>query len=264
MILLNPLPIRLGILALLMGSCSLTPGDVGRLSLRPGIATTKYHLRQDGPGAVGSDFFPWDIDSLQSNPVGELRAEFQLPENPWIQVLGGGYSKVDAEQSVVLDPSRTWIWNGDSISTFEGSASFERMDLAAQGSVSLTETIHLRYGARLRRYRFDGDIFTDANSESFNFDALWLSPEIGLTAFLPWDLRADVVYSGFHLGDLALGDQVLRPYGAVGELRRDFGRIDVAAGYELDHVELERPLGTAVEFAHLRVRTVYLVLDLEF
>lgn len=253
-----------GLLGILGGSCSLTSGELGRLSLQPGITTTKYHLRQDGPGAVGSDFFPWDIDSLQSNSSGQVRGEFYLPDDSWVDSLGFGYSKVDAEQSVVLDPSRTWIWNGASITTFSGSASFERMDFAALGSTPILEDIHLRYGARLRRFHFDGDIETDANEESFNFDSLWLSPELGLTFFLPWEFRADMVYSGFHLGDAALGDQVLRPYGLMGELRRDFGRIDLAAGYELDHVELERPLGTALEFAHLRVRTVYLVLDLEF
>lgn len=261
---LHPL-IILGVVALLTGSCSITPSNAARLSLRPGIATTKYHLRQDGAGSVGSDFFPWDIDSLKSNNTGEVRLEYDFGGSiPWFPIWSFDYSKIDTEQSVALDPSRTWIWNGDAVTTFEGSASFERMELGARGSTEIVDYVHLRYGLNLRRFLFDGDIFTDANAESFNFDSLWLSPEVGLTFDLPWSFQADVLYSGFHMGDAAIGDQVLRPYGATGELRRDFGRVDLAVGYALDHVELERPLGTAVEFAHLRVRTVYLVLDLEF
>lgn len=247
------------------GSCSITPNDAARLSLRPGQATTKYHLRQDGAGAVGSDFFPWDIDSLKSNTYGGAEFAYDLTGAlPFESSVHVAYSKIDAEQSTVLDPSRTWIWNGDAVTTFDSSASFERMEVGMTGRTPLTDSIRLRYGLNLRRFLFDGDIFTDANAESFNFDSLWLSPEVGLTFDLPWSFQADLVYSGFMRGEAALGDQVLKPYGAVGELRRDFGRFDLAAGYELDHVEMERPLGGAVEFAHLRVRTIYLVFDLQF
>jgi len=231
----------------------------------PGIAKTKYHLRQDGPLGGGSDFFPWDIGSLGSQNIARVRASLNLPDAlPMPAELYLDISKIDAGQNVALDPSRTWNWNGAAITTFESSVSFERAELGLIGRSQLNDWMALRYGVALRRFLFDGDIVTDANMESLNFDSLWLAPEVGVTLGLPWELDLDLAYSGFHRGELGVGSDIQRPYRAVAELRRDFGRFGMALGYELDHVELERPLGPNVEFAHLRLRTVYWAIELDF
>lgn len=246
-------------------SCSLSEPHHARLSLIPGIAKTKYHLRQDGPLGGGSDFFPWDIGSLGSQYSPRVRASLHLAELlPTPADLYLDISKVDASQEVLLDPSQTWNWNGASISTFDSSVSFERAEVGLIARSQLNDWLALRYGVGLRRFLFDGDIVTDANREGLNFDAAWLAPELGVTMGLPWELDLDLAYSGFNRGELSVGSAVHKPYRAVAELRRDFGRVGMALGYELDHVELERPFGGNVEFAHLRLRTFYWALELNF
>lgn len=268
---LNPLSsLRTGSLLLLAvamvgPSCSLGEGNHAQLRLIPSMVKTKYHLRQDGPLGGGSDFFPWDIGSLGSQYSPRVRATLHLSEFlPAPADLYLDISKVDASQQVVLDPSKTWNWNGASISTFDSSVSFERAELGLIARSQLNDWLTLRYGVGLRRFLFDGDIVTDANRESLNFDAAWLAPELGVTMGLPWELDLDLAYSGFNRGELSVGSAVHKPYRAVAELRRDFGRIGMALGYELDHVELERPFGGNVEFAHLRLRTFYWALELNF
>jgi hypothetical protein len=236
-----------------------------RAGLHPGRVATKFHLRQDGAGAPGTDFFPWDIGSQGAIFTGRALIAIDLGDIlPVDSELVFDYSKVEASQDSDLDPARTWSWNGRGITSFRSDASFERTNLGVVGRSPLAGWLDLRYGLTLRRFLFDGDIFTDVGAESFNFDSLWLGPEAGVGVDLPWQLRLDILYSGFHRGELGLGSKVERPYGVVGELRRDFGPVGAALGYELDHVELERPLGDNIEFAHIRLRTVYAVIEMLF
>lgn len=249
----------------LLCSCSITSPERFRVSLRPGISKTKYHLRQDAPGSLGTDFFPEDIDSLTSNSGGRIRGSFNLQDLlPVRSRVYIDYAKVDAAQSVNLDPTRTWIWDGAPVTTFASDVSFDRTVLGWKAQSPVTDWFAVSYGLSLRRFLYDGDIVTNTKTQSFDLEALWLSPEIGLQFQLPWEMEADMSYAGFMQGALSTGDDVQRPYTAAIELRRHFGRFGFALGYELDHVEFERALGPEIEFAHLRLRNTYIAFELDF
>lgn len=246
-------------------SCSLTSPERFRVSVRPGISKTKYHLRQDAPGVRGTDFFPEDIGSLTNNSGGRIRGSFDLRDFfPMPSEIYIDYAKVDAHQSARLDPASTWIWDGAPVTTLASDVSFDRTVLGWKGHSYLTDWCAISYGLGLRRFLFDGDIVTNANENSFDLEAYWLSPEVGVNLYLPWELEANMSYAGFMQGSLSTGDEVQRPYTASVELRRNFGRFGFAVGYELDHVEFERSLGPEIEFAHLRLRSTYLAIELDF
>ncbi|PCJ55728.1 MAG: hypothetical protein COA70_01225 [Planctomycetota bacterium] len=246
-------------------SCSTSSPERFRVGIGPGLALTKYHLRQDSPGTRGTDFFPEDIDALTTNSAIRVRGSFTLPS--WMPIdseLFIDYAKVDASQSVVLDPTRTWIWDGLNVTSFSSDVSFDRTMLGLLAKSSIQDWLKLRYGFSLRRFLFDGDIVTDANAQSFDLEAWWLSPEIGAEIGLPWDWTVDLAYSGFMQGSISAGDDIQRPYAASVEIRKRFENFGLVLGYELDHMEFERAVGPEIEFAHIRLRTTYLLVEMSF